>query len=132
MYHKHALGQAGEDLSANFLAGKGFAILARNWRFGHLELDLVCEKDGCIIFVEVKTRCGQSHGGPQGAINSRKMRNLGIAAQAWLKENDKWDWPCRFDVICLVGNGEDFSLEHYADAFNPCQTLDYCDSSWQS
>lgn len=125
----HDLGVAGEDLAARYLADKGFAILCRNWRYGKLELDIVCEDRDCIVFVEVKTRGGHNFGGAAGAINSKKMRNLAIAAQAWLKASGRWENSCRFDVICLTCAGGDFALEHYADAFNLTQALDYSHTS---
>ena len=116
-----AFGANGENVAAAFMAGRGYAILARNWRHGHLELDLVCEKNGEIIFVEVKTRRSALYGGGVAAVNTRKQRKLLAASQFWLMENKMWGSPCRFDVICLYGQGRDFRMEHYRNAF--CQTL---------
>lgn len=50
------LGKEGELLAANHLQSEGYVIRHRNWRCGHKELDIVAEKDGTLVFVEVKTR----------------------------------------------------------------------------
>ena len=49
------LGKEGELLAANHLQSEGYVIRHRNWRCGHKELDIVAEKDGTLVFVEVKT-----------------------------------------------------------------------------
>lgn len=60
--HKAALGRAGEDAAATLLHSHGMCILARNWRSGPLELDLVCREGDTLVFVEVKTReIGRAH-----------------------------------------------------------------------
>lgn len=125
------LGHAGEDSAAGFMVGKGYAVIARNWRHGHLELDLVCANGDLIVFVEVKTRRSTTHGGPAAGITPIKRRRLARAAWAWLRENRAWDHPCRFDVICLVGAGESFSLEWHRNALEFSETLDCRDTHWQ-
>lgn len=118
------LGQAGEAIAARFLASKGFTIIERNWRFGHLELDLVCRQEDCLVFVEVKTRRRLNFGGPLGAIGKNKKNRLARAAQAWLLAHKAWEKPCRFDVVCLVKSGNFFRPEHYPNAFDLSQIMD--------
>lgn len=125
-----AQGASGEETAAAVLAGQGYNVLARNWRAGRYEIDLICEKDGEIIFIEVKTRRSHAKGGGPGAITAKKRHNLVIAAKRWLCRHDSWLRPCRFDVVCLYGTGAAFSLEHYKNAFIP--TLDSRDAHWQS
>ena len=50
------LGQTGEDVACDFLLSRGHHILDRNWRAGHLELDIVSEAPDGLHFVEVKAR----------------------------------------------------------------------------
>lgn len=125
------LGKNGESLAASFLLNKGYAILDRNWHFGHLELDLVCEKDDVIIFVEVKTRRGENYGGAAGAITENKKLHLARAAQGWLEEHDAWNRPCGFDIVCIVKNNSGFRVEHYSNAFHITQTMDSGYSHWE-
>ena len=53
---KQLQGFAGEDMAAKLLQEKGYKILARNWRCGHLEVDIIAETDDYLVIVEVKTR----------------------------------------------------------------------------
>ncbi len=126
------LGEEGEDAAARYLAQNGYHILARNWHYGKLELDLVCHKDACIVFVEVKTRHRSDFGGPLAGITPKKKWNLLRAAQAWLTINNRWDLPSRFDIICLTGARGGFSMEHYRNAFECDQFMDCGYSNRQS
>lgn len=94
----HALGRAGEAAAADELVRQGYAVLARNWRAGRLELDLVCEKDGVLVFVEVKARGSGSLGTPADGLTARKRGALLRAAELYLTRNGQWSRPCRFDV----------------------------------
>ena len=63
----------GELAAASFLRGEGFSVLRRNWRpVRGGELDLVCRDGNCLVFVEVKTRTGNSYGGARRAVDARK------------------------------------------------------------
>ena len=53
---KQLQGFAGENMAAKLLQEKGYKILARNWRCGHLEVDIIAETDDYLVIVEVKTR----------------------------------------------------------------------------
>lgn len=96
-----ALGAAGEEAAAKLLAAKGYRILARNWRSGGLELDLVCREGRTIVFVEVKTR-SPGRTTPAEALSPAKRAKLVRAASLWLSENDSWDAPCRFDLVAVT------------------------------
>ena len=50
------VGKAGEDFACRYLMSKGYVVLHRNYRSGHLETDIICENDTHILFVEVKSR----------------------------------------------------------------------------
>lgn len=127
-----SLGRTGETLAVNYLRNIGYHILDRNWRAGKLELDIICDHDAAIVFVEVKTRSSNSRGGGAGAITRAKIKRLCTAAKIWLKSNDCWERPCRFDVICLTAAGDNFKLEHFPNAFEAFQALDCSYTHWQS
>ena len=62
MAEHNALGKEGEGEAVAYLRDKGYAIRHCNWRAGRLELDIVAEKNGELIVVEVKTRRNEEYG----------------------------------------------------------------------
>ena len=115
------LGKWGEEMAAQHLREQGYTILDRDWRLGHRDLDIVARTpDGTtVVFVEVKTRTSDVVSRPQDAVDARKIRSLGAAANAYAKEFQPWD-ELRFDLISIIGDrAETAVLEHVEDAFNP-------------
>ena len=86
MAEHNELGKWGEDEAARFLQRKGFTILERDWRVGKRDLDIIALKeDGkLLVFVEVKTRRNDVYLQPEEAVNTTKMRNIAIAANAYV------------------------------------------------
>lgn len=77
----------GELAAASFLRGEGFSVLRRNWRpVRGGELDLVCRDGNCLVFVEVKTRTGNSYGGARRAVDARKRALIRRGAAEWLRQ----------------------------------------------
>lgn len=121
MARHNELGKAGEDFAASYLEHAGYGIIERDWRQGSRDIDIVARtEDGTtVVFVEVKTRSSDAIVRPEEAVDARKIRNLGRAADAYVKERAIWD-ELRFDLINIVGTApENFKLEHIIDAFNP-------------
>lgn len=127
---RQELGKLGEDMAADYLAKNGYHILARNWRYRHLELDIICAFEEAIIFIEVKTRSGSGFGGAALAVTPQKQRKLIMAALAWLQCTHKWNMPCRFDVVCLTGSISSPCLEHFRNAFDISRFMDCRHSAW--
>ena len=125
------LGSAGEEAAAQLLLRKGCTLLDRNWRQARLELDMVCQDGDTIVFVEVKTRSSERYGGAALAVGLSKQRVLCRAARAWLAAHKAWDKPCRFDVICVLRDGDTLHLEHFRHAFDCPPALDSGHASWQ-
>lgn len=123
MAEHNDLGALGEERAQAYLRSKGFHIRHINWHnttpsgaLGKLELDVVAEKDGLLIVVEVKTRSTDTFEHPEEAITIRKIRNIVNAAHEYIFQFD-WQGETRFDVISVIPHGQDFSLEHIEDAF---------------
>ena len=58
-------GKMAEDIAAEYLLTNGYIIRERNWRIGNrIEIDIIAEKDGIIVFVEVKAREGDFQSPP--------------------------------------------------------------------
>lgn len=123
------LGKRGEDWAASELEKAGYVILERNWRHGHLELDMICREGEEIVFVEVKTRSSTHNGGAPGAITAAKIMRMEKAARYWLSAKGVWSRPCRFDVLCLYVQSDTFRMEHYRNAF--AATLGGSHAGWQ-
>ncbi|HEU4703056.1 MAG TPA: YraN family protein [Conexibacter sp.] len=117
---RHRLGRAGEQLAAEHLERRGFAILARNHRTRWGELDLIAADAQRIVFCEVKTRrAGAS--GPFDGLRASQCRRLRRMAAAWLQErHDRPHVPeLRFDAIGVTidARGRLVALEHLEGAF---------------
>ena len=81
---KSRTGRLGEEAVTTHLRRNGHRIVARNWRHGHYELDIVSERCGTLHLVEVKTRRIDSLTPPEMAINDQKQRSLRRAASLFL------------------------------------------------
>jgi putative endonuclease len=112
------LGIKGEELATGYLSKNGYRILARNWKCGRLEIDIIAENDEFIVFVEVKTRSADPLDPPVNAITREKQKGLVWAADAYIKRYGI-NKESRFDVITLIEKGEDFEITHIPYAFYP-------------
>jgi putative endonuclease len=105
MAEQHLLGQRGEAIAADFLAGKGYTILHRNWRCGHREVDLIAlSPEGHLVFVEVKTRSSTEFGFPEAAVRSNKRQHFRQAGEVFLLDNPQYA-TLQFDVISVLFRG---------------------------
>ena len=121
MAKHNELGKWGEAEAVRFLEAKGYAILERDWRFGKRDLDIVAlTEDACtLVVVEVKTRGTDDMKAPEEAVDVKKMRNLAVAANAYVKEHVVAQ-EVRFDIISIVGTADKMErIDHLVDAFNP-------------
>ncbi len=105
---KQLVGVMGEALGTRYLIDKGYAILATNYqnplgrRLG--ELDIIAEKDGQIVFVEVKTRLvrGTDMILPEQNITRDKLLKLEKIASHYLRQEKKERMPYRFDALAII------------------------------
>ncbi|MFH2096142.1 MAG: YraN family protein [Bacteroidota bacterium] len=114
---KNKLGTFGEQLAVEFLMNKGYKIIKTNWRFIHKEIDIIAEKDGLLVFVEVKSRSDDFYENPQDAVSVKKQRFLLEAAEAYIEKYDIHQ-EARFDIIAIIRKENTVNLEHIEDAFN--------------
>ena len=90
-------GDWGEALVAEFLTKRGCRIVEREWRCRFGEIDLIAEKDGILLFVEVKLRTNLQYGAPREYVTVKKQEKLRAAALLYLSGREL-DVPARFDV----------------------------------
>ncbi|MCL4869737.1 MAG: YraN family protein [Anaerolineae bacterium] len=111
---RQKLGQWGENLAKMELLGKGYVLLAQNWRCSRGEVDLIVQDGETMVFVEVKTRRGRDLGTPEDAITAHKARKLYTIAQTYLAEQESGDIPWRIDLVAveLDKQGQLLRCEH--------------------
>jgi putative endonuclease len=102
---RRAVGAAGEDAVAQWYAGSGYAVVARNWRVREGEIDLVARRGATIVFCEVKTRRSDAFGTAAEAVTPRKQARLRKLAVLWLAANDARADGLRFDVAAVTPDG---------------------------
>ena len=123
---RHRRGARGEAIAADYLASKGYTILARNVRTPYGEIDCIARDGDTLVFVEVKTRTGDAFGAPEEAVTAQKRRHLCRAALHYLQSGDGLDLPCRFDVLAVRLSGAESAITHFEDAFT-CADVDLSD-----
>lgn len=113
-----ALGKHGEDLAVAWLQQAGYTIRERNWRCPYGELDVIAERDGAIVGVEVKTRTSAAMGEPEEAVTLAKQRKLLLTMQSYLMERSEEQRPYQLDVIAvrLTPDGAHLETRHYPSA----------------
>lgn len=111
------VGRWGENTARRYLLLHGYHILDVDWHWGHRDIDVVTEKLGFIIFVEVKTRTTDTYMDPKDAVDTEKIRNLLAAGNAYMNLN-RIDMPCQFDILTIVGDKEHYKIEHLKEAFD--------------
>ena len=75
------IGNLGENKAARYLVLHGYKIIDRNFRCRYGEIDIICEKHGALIFVEVKKRANDLFGGGAAAVDERKRERIIKTAQ---------------------------------------------------
>ena len=112
------LGRFGERIAEQHLLAQGYGILQRNFRTPSGEIDIIAQKDGCVVFVEVRTRRGGAPGEAAESIASRKQAHLVDVAQAYVQSLSSPPAAQRIDVITLslAPDGRVVALDHIEDA----------------
>ena len=116
MAEHNELGKKGEQLAINFLVKNGYRILDKNWRYQKAEIDIIAQKKDTLAVVEVKTRSSIDFGNPQDFVNPKKIKLLVSAIDDYIISKDL-DVNVRFDIIAIVREGNNFTIEHLEDAF---------------
>ena len=81
------LGKWGEDLATDFLEKKGYEIIERDWKSGHIDLDIIAQEGTTLVVVEVKTRRNRLYGDPEEAVDYKKKVESSVGHQPLRKES---------------------------------------------
>lgn len=106
-----------------YLQEKGYALVERNYRTRHGEIDLVVRGEKSLVFVEVKLRRGTGFGDPLEAVTPKKQAKVRMMAEQYLAEKGE-DFSAGFDevrfdvvgILLLQGAGKP-EVRHVEDAF---------------
>lgn len=112
--NRRTLGSAGEYDAHDYLIGRGYRILAMNYRRPTGEIDVIARDGGAVVFIEVKRRTTLRYGRPAEAVTPAKRRSIVRTAMYYIAENRLQDQPVRFDVIELMPG----KLNHIECAFD--------------
>lgn len=112
------LGKTGEEEAVNYLKNEGFEILSTNWRFKHLEVDIIAMHKDELVIIEVKSRSTDAFGEPEVFVSKQKQRNLIKAANAYINEVN-FNGETRFDVISILQINQKLVVKHIQNAFYP-------------
>ena len=114
-----ALGDFGEEQAARCLRRKGYRIVERNFRCRQGEIDIIAEKGGFLVFVEVKERKDARFAEAREFVTAAKQRRILTAAQLYLAQSGSERQP-RFDVIEVYaprGPEGPVKISHIENAF---------------
>lgn len=139
------IGRRGEDIACRWLTDNGFTIIDRNWRCGHLEIDIIgigrscrkskdsggrkdveyasqffrtSENQHYIHFIEVKTRKEGAVVSPVDAVDRRKRERLVMAAEGYIKSHHIKE-EAVFDILAITYTDSTVSIEFIEHAFTP-------------
>lgn len=116
--NSQGIGIKGEQIAQKFLREKGYTIVHCNWRYKRLEVDIIAEAEGLVVFVEVKTRSSNRFGEPEEFVSARKQAFLIDAAHHYLLDNNH-NCEARFDVVAVTINNNNVTVKHLPGAFFP-------------
>ncbi|MFA5133241.1 MAG: YraN family protein [Patescibacteria group bacterium] len=112
-FERKKIGKFGEDLAVSFLKKKGYKIIERNFFIHRLgEIDIVSEHGGRMVFVEVRTKSGNSFCSPEESIGPRKKQKLILMAASYLESKKLWHKPYGIDGVFIEGNNGRYEIRH--------------------
>ena len=116
------LGEWGERQARLHLEGKGYAMLATNFRCRAGEIDIVAEQGDQLVFVEVKARRGDAYGTAEESISPVRAERLAEVAEEFLLAGRGGEFSSgtqwRIDLVCLNmdRSGRLLSINHIENA----------------
>ncbi len=112
-------GRLGETLAEEYLEENGYKIIEKNYRTKYAEIDVVAEKNGVLVFVEVRTKSNEEFGTPEETINYKKRKKLMRNAEAYVARK-RYKGPYRIDALCIVlgSNEKTARISYYENIIN--------------
>ena len=114
---RHLLGARAEDAVAAWLASGGWQVLARRWRRGAGELDLVClDPSDALVGVEVKLRRTARAGSAAESVDRDRLGRMRVTLAQFAAERDHaFPGDLRLDLVTVTpAEGGRWRLIRYA------------------
>ena len=106
-------------MACDFLQTRGHQILDRNWRSGHLELDIVSEGPDGLHFVEVKARTAPVTTAVTDQVNPIKQKRISAAALQYLNKKHLIGQEVFFDIVTVLFDGKATKVRYFPQAWIP-------------
>lgn len=115
---RSTFGDFAERVAAAHLESKGYQIITSKFRVREGEVDLVAQRNGMLVLVEVKARRGTAMGSALEGVSPRKARRLLAAGEVFAARHPELPADRRIDLIAidLDRSGRVVSLEHVESA----------------
>lgn len=92
------LGRFGEATAAAAYRKRGYKVLQTNYRCRYGEIDLILEKNGTVVFCEVKLRRDAAFAAAREWVDAAKQEKIIKTALFWMAGVRGRECPARFDV----------------------------------
>lgn len=116
MSESFSFGREAESRAAIYFKNNGYIIRERNYRYQKAEVDLIAENEEFLVAVEVKARSSTYFGTPESFVNSKKIKLLVMAMDAYARQHHL-DLEVRFDIMSYTCQNGQWSYQHIENAF---------------
>lgn len=106
-------------MACDFLQTRGHQILDRNWRAGHLEIDIVSQGADGLHFVEVKTRKAPVTTTVSDQVPPAKQKRISAAALRYLNAKHLYGQEVYFDIVSVTVEQQETRVRYFPQAWIP-------------
>ena len=123
------IGQIGEDIACQYLLNNKYKLIDRNYREKWGEIDIVCkDKNGVLVFVEVKTLRKSDFLDPEENLHSTKLEKVKRTAYLYANNHpklvsDNKGW--QIDLIAIEINHQNPESLTIKELLKYCQVRHY-------
>ena len=109
-------GSTCEKLACDYLKKNGLRLIDKNFRSRYGEIDLIMQHRESVVFIEVRYRKNQSHGGAKASVTPAKQLKIQKTALYYMQKNGR-ELNARFDVVAMSGENNNLNIEWIKNAF---------------
>lgn len=114
--NKKELGKIGEELAIKYLKNLNYKILTKNYRTKNGEIDIICEKENSLIFVEVRTILKIDFIDPLETLTKRKIDKIKNCSFEYMSKMTKKYSFIKYEFIGITyRSSNDYEINHIKD-----------------